>query len=65
MIQKNMNISYSAIMLSTLPFLLIAPVATYYIATRLEGLERFPEIAISNTAYFYPQNIIFRYLMLI
>lgn len=47
------------------PIIILTPLYTYYMAVSRHEEKPFPAATITSTACYYPQDIVFRYTMLI
>lgn len=59
------KISLSAILCVMAPSIIAATLFCYYMADKYHECEPFPHSTVTKTASFYPQNIVFRYVLLI
>ena len=46
------------------PFMLVTPLYTYYKAVSKGEVQPYPHSTVTSTAEHYPQDIVFRYIML-
>jgi hypothetical protein len=53
------------LMYSFIPILILTPLFSYYMATRYKEARGYPHTTITNMSRFYPQDIVFRFFMLL
>lgn len=59
------RLDLSAILWVLVPLMVATPLYTYYMAVTYDHAKPFPHTTVTDTATYYPQDIIFRYIMLI
>ena len=62
--QKN-SLKVSPILIIMVPSMIAATLYCYYMAVKYDNFEPFPHATVTKTARLYPQNIVFRFVMLI
>lgn len=58
------SLKMNRIIMIQIPLMLIVPMITYTVAVRSGEVQPFPNPSVTETACFYPQNILFRFVML-
>lgn len=59
------KISLSLLLIVMVPAMILVTLFCYYMAVKYDSSKPFPHETVTHTASFYPQNIAFRYIMLI